>query len=289
MSDISVIGLGSMGSALARSLVKGGHDVTVWNRTRAKARPLMDMGTKCAASAAAAVEASPVALICVATYQATRAMFGSAEVIAKLPGRTIVQLSTGTPKDAREDEAWFAAHNAAYLDGAILAGPGTIGTPRATILYSGRRDVFDRCVALLLSLGNDARFVGETVGAAAALDLAWLASLYGTFAGTAHGAVLCESEGVGLDLYSAVFAQSDYARWFIDAVRNDAFANPGAKLSVWNEALRQIRQQAGDAGISSDVPDFVAGILERGEAAGHGHEHIAAMVKVLRGAFRPES
>ena len=59
MSDISTLGLGLMGSALARSLVKGGHGVTVWNRSPAKMQPLVDMGAAPAASVAAAVEASP--------------------------------------------------------------------------------------------------------------------------------------------------------------------------------------------------------------------------------------
>ena len=43
MSDISTLGLGLMGSALARSLVKGGHDVTVWNRSPARMQPLVDI------------------------------------------------------------------------------------------------------------------------------------------------------------------------------------------------------------------------------------------------------
>jgi len=52
MSDISTLGLGLMGSALARSLVNGGHDVTVWNRSPAKIQPLVDAGAAPAASVA---------------------------------------------------------------------------------------------------------------------------------------------------------------------------------------------------------------------------------------------
>ena len=98
----------------------------------------------------------------------------------------VVQLSTGTPQEARAFESWFTSLGADYLDGALLCYPEDIGTPGATIVYSGRRSVFDQCEALLTSLGEDIRFVGEKVGSAAALDLAGLSSLYGAYAGAAQ-------------------------------------------------------------------------------------------------------
>jgi 3-hydroxyisobutyrate dehydrogenase-like beta-hydroxyacid dehydrogenase len=111
--------------------------------------------------------------------------------------------------------------------------------------------------------------------------LAWLSKLYGAFAGVAHGAIICEAEGVDLGIYSTVFPENDGARWMIDVIKKGDFSNPSATLGVWNAALRRIRNQAHDAGINSEVPDFVAGILDRAEVNGHGEEHIAAMVKVL--------
>ena len=286
MSDISTLGLGLMGSALARSFVHGRHDVTVWNRSPAKMQPLVDMGAVPAASVAAAVEASPVVLVNIDDYPATRALLEAADVVEKLSGRVVVQLSTGTPQEAREFEAWFTSLGADYLDGALLCYPEDIGTPSATIVYSGPRPVFDRCEALLASLGEDIRFVGEKVGSAAALDLAWLSSLYGAYAGAAHGVVLCESEGVDLGLYANV-GVNDEARWIIETVKQDDFGDPTATLSVWNAALQRVRDHAHGAGINSEVPDFVAGILDRAEADGHGAEHIAAMVKALRGTPSP--
>ena len=94
MSDISALGLGLMGSALARSLVGGGNSVTVWNRSPARMQPLVDMGAAPAASVAAAVEASPVVLVNIDDYPATRALFEAADVVENLSGRVVVQLST---------------------------------------------------------------------------------------------------------------------------------------------------------------------------------------------------
>jgi 3-hydroxyisobutyrate dehydrogenase-like beta-hydroxyacid dehydrogenase len=94
--------------------------------------------------------------------------------------------------------------------------------------------------------------------------------------------VLCESEGVDLGLYATV-GVNDEARWIIETVNEDNFGDPTATLSVWNAALQRVRDHARAAEINSEVPDFVAGILDRAEAAGYGADHIAAMVKALRG------
>jgi 3-hydroxyisobutyrate dehydrogenase-like beta-hydroxyacid dehydrogenase len=71
-NEVSVIGLGAMGSALVRALLHNGHRVTVWNRTSAKAVPLVRDGAVLAPSAASAVGASPMVLVCVEDYKVTR-------------------------------------------------------------------------------------------------------------------------------------------------------------------------------------------------------------------------
>ncbi|MCJ7780453.1 MAG: NAD(P)-binding domain-containing protein, partial [Acidimicrobiia bacterium] len=72
MSDVTVIGLGAMGSALAATLIEKGHAVTVWNRTAAKAAPLVSAGAVQAATPRDAVAASPVTIVCVGGYADTR-------------------------------------------------------------------------------------------------------------------------------------------------------------------------------------------------------------------------
>src|SRR5258706_10822448 len=206
MSDISSLGLGLMGSAVARSLVNAGHRLTVWNRSAAKTQSLVQRGASAAGSLPAAVAASPIVVICIDSYRTTHAMFDKPEVISLLPGRIIVQLTTGSPDEARQADAWFSARGALYLDGAILGGPATMGTPKCTVLCSGRREIFDRCAALLGALGGGTRYIGEKIGAAAAIDMAYLARQYGMYAGVAHGVLICESESADLAVYGSVFA-----------------------------------------------------------------------------------
>ena len=114
------------------------------------------------------------------------------------------------------------------------------------------------------------------------MELAWLSQRYGLFLGVVHGARLCEAEGVGVDIYATMFPRAEQANSLARKIHENAFENPTATLGVWREALRRIQIHAQDAGITSEIPDFCAGFLDRAIAAGHGEEDIAALVKVLR-------
>ncbi|MCS3835219.1 3-hydroxyisobutyrate dehydrogenase-like beta-hydroxyacid dehydrogenase [Aeromonas veronii] len=132
MRHLSVIGLGAMGSALATTLIKAGHPVTVWNRSAAKAAPLQALGATLAPSVGAAIAASDITLVCVDNYAVSQQLLDEAS--DAVAGKLLVQLSTGSPQGARALESWSHARDARYLDGAILCFPDQIGTSDASII-----------------------------------------------------------------------------------------------------------------------------------------------------------
>ncbi|MGL5176593.1 MAG: NAD(P)-dependent oxidoreductase, partial [Aeromonas veronii] len=153
MRHLSVIGLGAMGSALATTLLKAGHPVTVWNRSAAKAAPLQALGATLAPSVGAAIATSDITLVCVDNYAVSQQLLDEAS--DAVAGKLLVQLSTGSPQGARALESWSHARGARYLDGAILCFPDQIGTSDASIICSGASTAFSEA---------------EAVGAAAAQD-----------------------------------------------------------------------------------------------------------------------
>src|SRR3954454_12613393 len=96
MADVAVLGLGRMGSALARTLVASGAEVVVWNRAPERTGPLAAAGATVAATPAVAVAAAPLVVACLDTYGTTAGLLAEADVA----GRTIVELATGTPAQA---------------------------------------------------------------------------------------------------------------------------------------------------------------------------------------------
>lgn len=288
MSQISCIGLGLMGSALGRAMLAAGHRITVWNRSPGKAGPLVALGAEAAGSFADALAASPVTLICIDSYASTRALLEADGLGHLLKGRTLVNLTTGTPREAEELSVWVAAQGALYLDGAILCGPAEIGSGSGEVLLSGNEQAWANAGPLLTCLAGRVRTVGKGAGAAAPLDLAWLTMSYVQFIGVAHAASICRAQGIDLqsfmDLFPADPAPADAdanTRALVRIIRDGTYDEPTATLQVWGEALARIQMQARDAGIPSAIPDFIAGYFQRAVAMGLGNEEAIAIYKTL--------
>ncbi len=285
MSDVTVVGLGAMGTALARTLLDAGRNVTVWNRSPEKMEPLVALGAQGLSDFGEALAASPRAIVCIADYQTTAKLFEPANVARLLKDRTLVQLSTGTPKEAKESERWFNGRGAAYLDGAILCWPKNIGTPSGLILVAGKEPAFEDCRTDLRHLAGDLRYLGSNIGAPSTLDLAWLSRLMGVVFGSIHGALLCESEDVPVSEFTALLPANDRAVPLTQAINDGTFAKVskgGATVDVAGGALARIRQQATDAGINSELPDLWCDWVKRAQTAGYGSEETAAVIKVIR-------
>ncbi len=281
MSDITVVGLGLMGTALANTLLSAGHDISVWNRTREKMEPLISAGAHGVTSLGEAIQMSPVVLISVSNYEMTSQLFGMDDVVGQLAGRSVVQLSSSAPKDTVDSEKWFVDKGASYLDGAILGAPSDIGNDNGQILICGNEQSWNSCEPVLRCLAGNFQYLGENIRAAATLDMAWLAQRYGIFVSTAHALLLCESEGVSADQFAKTVA-GDRAKIIADIVHSGDFSKPSATLSVWNAAHEHIRKHAYDMKINTEFPDFVSNLLTRAEDAGYGDEDIAAIIKILR-------
>ena len=102
MSEVTVNGLGMMGSAIAKTYRKSGISLTVWNRSIEKAMALEGENVAVAQSISDAVAASPTTIICVDDPTSIFSLFGDSRVQPLLDNRTIVQLSTRLPKQARK-------------------------------------------------------------------------------------------------------------------------------------------------------------------------------------------
>ena len=282
MSDITAIGLGLMGSALARAIHASGHSLTVWNRSSEKMLPFSNIGVATAVDSASAISASPVILLCINDYAATAALFESSGISKSLAGRTVVQLTTGTPKEARDASDWMKAHGVSYLDGAILCGPDNIGTDSAQILLSGERAAYEKVDSLLACLGGDVRYLGANVGDASALDLAWLTTRYGDFMAIVHAANICKSEGASLKELISLFGDDVVLQRYARVIENESYQDCTATLRVWGAALERIQQQAKEAGISTDIPDFIGNYFNSAIDAGYGEENVMSLFKVLK-------
>lgn len=284
---VTVIGLGEMGAALAGAFLKAGHSTTVWNRTASKADALVAQGAERAATAAEAVQASPVVIVCLLDYDSVHQVLdplGDA-----LKGRTVYNLTNGTPEQARETAKWAADLGYDYIDGGIMAVPQIIGTDHAYVLYSGAgTESFERDKPVLGAVG-DARFAGTDPGLASLLDLSLLAGMYGMLGGAIQAIAMVRSEGVNAQQFSTellipyVTSIAGVVANLARQIDNDEY-NVGisAALSMQQVGFRNIVQASRSQGVSSELLDPIQSLMDRRVADGFGSDDFSGVIELLK-------
>jgi 3-hydroxyisobutyrate dehydrogenase-like beta-hydroxyacid dehydrogenase len=282
---VSVLGTGMLGTALARALLRAGHRVTVWNRTTAKADALVPSGATRAPTPAEAVAASPVVIASVSTYDDVRALLApGADALA---GRTLVDLGSGTPDEARALATWAATQGVRYLDGAAMSGTRLVGRPEALFLYSGDPDAFATHETTLATLGR-AVHLGADPGAASVYDTALLTVNMGLLSGFYEALALVGAAGVDAPTFAAVavdhlpFAvelMSDHA----DQIDRRRYPADDGTLEVYAAAMGHVVDTGRRHGIDVGIPAAITALLERGVTAGHGGDGLARLADVIAG------
>ncbi|MFI8355652.1 NAD(P)-dependent oxidoreductase [Streptomyces cyaneofuscatus] len=192
-TPLTLLGLGAMGTALARTWLDARHPLTVWNRSPGRSAELAAHGAQVAGTAAEAVAASPLVVTCLLDDASVRQALADAD----LTGKDLVDLTTSTPAESRTRAAWAAERGARFLDGGIMAVPPMVGAPDAGgyILYSGPRALFDEHREVL-AVPAATRYVGAEFGLAALYDVALLSAMTAMFAGARHAFALVEGAGI---------------------------------------------------------------------------------------------
>jgi 3-hydroxyisobutyrate dehydrogenase-like beta-hydroxyacid dehydrogenase len=281
MSEVTVIGLGNMGSALARAFVEKGCAITVWNRSPEKAATLVEKGASLAPDAAAAVAASPIVVLCVTNFAAAKQILEQTKNI--FLGKLLVQLTTSTPQEARAGEAWAKQNNVQYLQGAITGSPSSIGTPDAHILLAGAEDAVHKAEPLLRILAGKLDYKGEAVSLAPAWDMVMLMHYYGMFLSLFHSVQICQAEGISLEQFITLLGEqgNGYEKWLVETIQLGNYQDTSAPLELWAGAIQRIAQHAQASGIDAGFPMFTSALFQKAIAAGYGREEVSAAFKVL--------
>ncbi|MFF6772480.1 NAD(P)-dependent oxidoreductase [Streptomyces sp. NPDC012637] len=283
---VTVIGLGPMGRALAGAFVAAGVRTTVWNRTPGRDRELVERGAIGAASAAEAVAASPLTVVCLVNYDASDAVLRQEPVAAALKGRTLVNLTADTPERARDTGVWAAGHGICYLDGAIMTPTPTIGTPHAVFLFSGPEELHQEHRPVLDALGGTHTHLGEDVGRAAAYDIALLDIFWTAMAGYVHALAVAGAEGIS-PRELAPFAQGIgailpplFQEWAED-VESGGYTGEGNPLTSAVSSMAHIVHASEAHGIDAGVMRAAEGLARRTVGLGHGADGFSRIAEVL--------
>jgi 3-hydroxyisobutyrate dehydrogenase-like beta-hydroxyacid dehydrogenase len=280
---VSFLGLGEMGSALARATITAGYPTTVWNRTAGKATALVEASARAVSTAAEAVDASGLIVVCLFDHRSVHEVLDP--IADRLAGRHLVNLTTTSPEGARELADWATGVGADYLDGGIMATPEMIGTPQSNILYSGSQLLYNDH-RHLLELWGAPEYFGDDAGMASLYDLALLSGMYVMFAGFFHGAAMVGAAGVPAKefatraaawLQNVVFAITEYA----EIIDGGDYSLPGQQSLEFSD-ISDIIDASRDQGINTELVDVVQRLIHRQIDAGHGRDGFARVIESIK-------
>jgi 3-hydroxyisobutyrate dehydrogenase-like beta-hydroxyacid dehydrogenase len=171
---VGFIGLGNMGSAIARNLIKAGHSLTVYNRTRSRAEAFASLGARVAeipAQAAADVEALITMLADNAAVEDV--IFAPGNAIEALPaGAVHISMSTISLRLSRRLDESHRAKQQHYLAAPVFGRPDAAAAAKLFIVAAGPTAQIERCQTLFEAMGQKTFIVGEESQAANVIKLA---------------------------------------------------------------------------------------------------------------------
>ena len=258
----------------------------MWNRTAAKTEVLSRLGLSVAQNAEESVRGADIVVVSVSDYNSTRQLLRQPHIEAALRGKIVVQLSSGTPKEAREMDSWARPSGISYVDGAMLGSPQEIGTPGCTIFYSGPADVFNRAKPVLMVFGDRTVFVGHEIGHASAFDVAVLTFGVSAMLGFLQGQVVWESENLPaggfletikgmLPAMESIF--TDMSR----RVSSKNYSGDQASLEAYSVVTKQLVSWCQDRGSDHTIPDAYVNLMERAIQAGKSQADFACLFEIL--------
>ena len=170
---LGFIGLGAMGALIVPRLIAGGHSVTGWNRSKARAEPLIMAGMQWAASPRAVAEQSEIVFCIVTDGEAVREVTLGREGVQSGLGKggIFIDMSTIAPSVSKSVAAEFEKSGKFMLDAPISGSPVTLREGSASLMVAGDPAAFERVRELLLLIGPKVTYVGAN-GLAVTMKLA---------------------------------------------------------------------------------------------------------------------
>lgn len=287
-TPVTIIGLGPMGRAMAATLMKAGHSVTVWNRTAARANDLVASGAARAATPTAAIAANDLVILSLTDYQAMYDILApvTADVLA---GKTLVNLSSDTPTASRAAADWAAERGATFVTGGVMVPAPMVGTPDAAIFYSGSAEALERYAPVLALLGRP-RYLGRDAGLAQLFYQAFLDVFLTTLSSLLHATALITAGGAPAAefLPDALNFVTGIPEMIGDgtelAGRLETGDHPGSlsTAQMMGATADHILRTSESLGVDLELPKAVKAHYDQIIAAGRGGEDWTALYDVVK-------
>ncbi len=270
---LGFIGLGHMGAPIARNLLKAGHSLTVYNRTRARAEDLAREGARVAGSPAEAARDAVVVITMLADDQAVEeAVQGKGGVLAALPaGAVHMCMSTISVALSERLAAAHEKEGQGYVSAPVFGRPEAAAAAKLWVVVAGPREAVERCLPLLGAVAQGVHRLGELAPQANLIKLTGNLLIVSIIEALGEAFALARKSGVApkelQQVLQPMFGGSPILARYLSIITEGAYEPPGFALRLGLKDVRLVREAA-DA-VAAPLP--LAGLVHDNFLAAISH------------------
>jgi 3-hydroxyisobutyrate dehydrogenase-like beta-hydroxyacid dehydrogenase len=283
---VGFIGLGNMGQAMARNLIRAGHELTVYNRTRSRADELAGEGAVVAASVAQACAPGVVLTILADDSAIEDATFGEHGILSALPrGGVHVSCSTIGVVLARRLAESHLQRGQDFVAAPVFGRPQAAQAAKLVVVAAGTAAAVERCRPLFNAVGHQLFVLGSEAAAANALKLGGNFLIASMLEALGEAFALMRKSGVNLaqflEIVNGSLFKSPVYENYGKIVAQEKFQPAGFKMRLGLKDVRLILAAGEGAGVPLPLASLIRDHLISGIARGYGELDWSALAKVV--------
>jgi 3-hydroxyisobutyrate dehydrogenase-like beta-hydroxyacid dehydrogenase len=283
---VGFIGLGNMGSAVARNLLGAGHDLTVYNRTRSRAEAFASLGAKVADTPAAAASGAEALITMLADDAAVEAViFSPGDAIGALTaGAVHISLSTISVALSRRLAARHREHQQHYVAAPVFGRPDAAAAAKLFVVAAGAAAQIERCRPLFDAIAQKTFVIGEEAQAANVVKLAGNFLITTVIEGLAEAIAFARKSGIDphafLDILTSSLFTAPVYKNYGHMIASDTFEPAGFKLPLGLKDNRLLLAAAEEAAVPMPMASLIHDRFIAALAQGLGEADWAAIARI---------
>ena len=283
---VGFIGLGNMGSPMARNLIKAGHALTVYNKTRSRAEELRPLGATGAATPAEAASGVEALITMVADDHAIEELvFGQGRVIESLPaGAVHISMSTLGVAMSRRLAAAHGERKQHYVAAPVFGRPDAAAAAKLFIAAAGSAEQIERCRPLFDAMGQKTFVVGEDPPAANLVKVTGNFLITTVIESLGESFALIKKSGVDpskfLELVTGTLFDAPVYRTYGGMIAADNFEPVGFRMPLGMKDNRLVLAAAEDAAVPMPMASLIRDRMLAAMAQGMAEADWAAIARI---------
>lgn len=282
---IGFIGLGSMGRGMARNLIKAGHELIVYNRTRSRAEELAGEGAEVAASPADTASGEMVITMVADDHALEEVLLGSGNLLNKLrPDQVHISMSTISVELARNLVEAHRRHGTGFVSAPVFGRPDAAEAAKLFVVAAGPKSALAKCESLFSAMGQKTFVVGRDPSLANVVKLSGNFLIVSTLECMGEAFALVRKHGIDpqqyLELLTNSFFSAPLHKNYGGIIAQEKFEPAGFRLRLGLKDVRLILAAADAANVPMPVASVLHDRFLTGVSRGLGEKDWSAIAQL---------